>query len=309
MDFNEGLKRISMKQAQGEQTLPTQDSAAAGAPPAPFQRPADNLIIELNPGQCRPWTYHDRSRSHLNPGTCRSLLESIRSQKRNQQPIIVRTIDEPNARYEIVAGVRRHWCVSHLVQQGDTTIRLFGVIRDDLDDREAFQVLDLENRQREDISPYERAHAYLKTIPSLYSSWSDLAAAIGMTRAAISTYKTITELDPDILIAYASPHDLTTTCAREITKTLRDKQWKTLILQRARSLQKVQRNRIAQNEEPLRANQVRQRLLQKKRTYVRPETTNYKTPSGELLATLTRSPTDNGTAVRITFTEHPTPNP
>src|SRR5699024_2170477 len=70
------------------------------------------------------------------------------------QPIVVREIDDPHKKYEIIAGERRYRAVVHL---GWETIP--AIIRQ-MNDKETASVAVIENLQREELTPIEEAQAY-----------------------------------------------------------------------------------------------------------------------------------------------------
>jgi hypothetical protein len=58
--------------------------------------------------------------------------------------------------YEVICGARRHWTVAWLRANNYRQFRFLVEVRE-LSDEEAFRLSDIENRDREDISDYERA--------------------------------------------------------------------------------------------------------------------------------------------------------
>lgn len=105
-------------------------------------------IVELDITSVDPPV--DGDRESIDPESVRELAESIRSQGL-LQPILVRPV---NGRYETIAGNRRR--LAHLLI-GSPTIK--SIIRE-LTDEETFVIRAIENDQRVDLNPVERAKNY-----------------------------------------------------------------------------------------------------------------------------------------------------
>ena len=113
----------------------------------------------VDPARCRIWQYHNRDYAALSVGNCADLIDSIKSQGRQEVPAIVRRIpDDPEHAFEVICGARRHWTISWLRAHDYPDLK-FLVEPRELTDEEAFRVADLENRSRKDLSDYERATA------------------------------------------------------------------------------------------------------------------------------------------------------
>ncbi len=105
-------------------------------------------------------------------------------------PVTVRTL--PSGQYELVAGQRRFLACRQL---GLPTIA--AIVRDDLDDSTATVVSLIENVQRADASPLDKARAY----QALYTQYGDYARVARATSVSVSTirrYLSLLKLDPAI---------------------------------------------------------------------------------------------------------------
>lgn len=104
-------------------------------------------------------------------------------------PIIVR---EVGGQYELIAGERR-WRASQLL--GSATIP--AIVRV-LSDEQAAEWALVENVQREDLNPIERATA-LKHIEERFgAAHSDIAQRLGMDRSTVSNLLRLLDLEPEI---------------------------------------------------------------------------------------------------------------
>ena len=93
------------------------------------------------------------------------------------QPIVVRQVGE---KYEIIAGERRY---KASVIAGKETIP---AIIYDLSDNESVEIALLENVQREDLTPIEKAISYKKILDMGYINQEDLAQKIGKSQSSIA---------------------------------------------------------------------------------------------------------------------------
>lgn len=122
-----------------------------------------------------------------------SISELAQSIKENglAQPIIVTKIDSD--KYEIVAGERRFRACRML---GWTEID--AIVKNELTDDKKLKIALIENIQREDLNPVEKAYAY-KKLMDMGMSQSEVAQTCGKSKSAISNTLRILELDEEII--------------------------------------------------------------------------------------------------------------
>jgi ParB family transcriptional regulator, chromosome partitioning protein len=197
---------------QGSVTAPARDMLAArsnrlaelatGASVAKTQ-------YQVDPSKCRMWAYHNRDYAALDFERCKDLIESIKAQGKQEVPAIVRRIQgDPDHEFEVICGARRHWSVSWLREHNYPNIRYLVEVRE-LTDEEAFRVSDLENRAREDLTDYERARDYLRALETYYGGvQKDMAERLSVTPSWLSRYLDLARLPDELVMAFASPHDL-----------------------------------------------------------------------------------------------------
>ena len=105
-------------------------------------------------------------------------------------PIIVRPT--PGGQYDLIAGQRRFLACRLLGMQ-----TISASIRDDLDDTDATAVSLIENVQRADISPIDKARAY-SAIYARYGSEKRVAKETGVTVPTVPRYMALLNLAPSI---------------------------------------------------------------------------------------------------------------
>lgn len=154
--------------------------------------PAGTALQLLPVGAIQPNPHQPRQR--FDPASLESLAASIRREG-VMQPIIVRTAHQGtngDRAYELVAGERR-WRAGQLA--GLTHIP--ALVRD-LDDRQLAEWALVENLQREDLNPIERAEAFRSLTERFELSHAEVADRIGLDRSTISNLLRLLELEPSV---------------------------------------------------------------------------------------------------------------
>lgn len=130
-------------------------------------------------------------REKFDDGAIRALAESIR-QDGLLQPIVVRPSGSAGGSplFELVAGERR---VRAFTSLGRTAIP---AIVQQVDDRTSAVLALIENVQREDLNPVERAHALQKLMHEFSMSQQDLATRVGLDRSTVANLLRLNDLDP-----------------------------------------------------------------------------------------------------------------
>jgi ParB family chromosome partitioning protein len=161
--------------------------ALLGADPRRRSADTDSELTEipvdlLQRGQYQP-------RQDMRSESLAELAESIRAQG-IVQPIVVRPIAGTGTekRYEIVAGERR-WRAAQMagLQRVPALVR-------DIPDRAAVAVALIENIQREDLNPLEEARALQRLAEEFEMTHTEVADAVGRSRASVSNLLRLLEL-------------------------------------------------------------------------------------------------------------------
>ena len=118
-----------------------------------------------------------------------ALSESIR-RSGLMQPVIVRRV--ATGGFELVAGERR-WRAAKLA--GLTTIP--AIVRE-LSEADSAEWAVVENVQREDLNPMDRAWALRNLHERFDRSHQEIATAVGMERSSVVNFIRLTELEPEI---------------------------------------------------------------------------------------------------------------
>lgn len=130
---------------------------------------------------CRPWKFHNRDSVWMNVDKCQDLISSIR--KNGQKvPIFARKLenDTEGKSWEIIAGRRRWFACGHL----GIKVRVKAV---EASDRECAILMNLENKDRNDISEFEDAVSYKQQLDAkLFDSQDEMASALDLKKSKLS---------------------------------------------------------------------------------------------------------------------------
>lgn len=105
------------------------------------------------------------------------------------QPVIVRPRGNG---YELVAGERR-WRAA--IKAGLDTVP--AIVRE-VDDRTAAEWAIIENVQREDLDPIDKAHAYKRLQDDFGMTHAEIAEQVGLTRAGVTNQVRLCDLDDGV---------------------------------------------------------------------------------------------------------------
>jgi len=199
--------------------------------PARTRGPAEpnfRRIIEANPFRCRIWGSHDRLSDYVTDESCKSEIDSV-ARHGQLVPVLGRPVQgDPDADVEIIYGARRLFVAQHLNLPLRVELR-------NLTDREAIVAMDIENRHRKDLSPYERGMSYARWLRTKhFNSQDDIARALKVSASQVSRLLKLAQLPSVIVSAFASPLDIREGWGLELLQQWQDSKKRPLMAQRAR---------------------------------------------------------------------------
>lgn len=143
------------------------------------QKWLDLSVIEPNPYQ---------PRKRFDEEEIADLADSIREHG-VLQPLVVRRID---GRFELVAGERRLRAIQSLDwKQVPVTVR-------DLEDRQTAELALVENLQRKDLNPLEKAASFERYLREYDCTQEDLARRVSINRSTVANLIRLLELPEDV---------------------------------------------------------------------------------------------------------------
>lgn len=126
-------------------------------------------------------------RQKFDASAIQSLAESIQREGL-MQPIVVRPLPEDAGRYELIAGERRWRAAQQAgLEQVPALVR-------DLDDEKSAEWALIENLQREDLNPIEKAEAFQRLGNQFGLSHSEIAGRVGLERSSVSNLLRLLDL-------------------------------------------------------------------------------------------------------------------
>ena len=187
-------------------------------------------IINVSPFRCRMWEFHDRLEEYLTEESCRSEIQSAAEHGQVVPVLGRRVLDDSRYDVELVYGARRLFIARYLNRTVQVRLR-------DLSDQQALIAMDIENRQRKDISPYERGLSYARWLRAgLFKSQEDIARNLHVSPATVSRLLRIARLPSVILNAFPTPLDLLEEWALHLADIWDDSSRRGALLRRARAL-------------------------------------------------------------------------
>lgn len=200
----------------------------------------------VDPARCRLWEHHNRQYELLNEQRCADLIEGIKAQGGQEFPAIVRAVkNDPEFDFEVICGARRHWSISWL-REHHYDFKFLVEVRD-LTDEEAFRLSDIENRNRDDISDYERAMDYKNALKLFYKTQTEMAERLEVKLPWLSRYLDLADLPKAIVGAYADVTHIKAGHVKELKPILKDRKSKEKLLAEAKV---ISENRAAGEANP-----------------------------------------------------------
>ncbi|MEE2946003.1 MAG: ParB/RepB/Spo0J family partition protein [Pseudomonadota bacterium] len=194
----------------------------------------EKTLMWVDPKRCRMWDRHNRIYDLLNEENCADLIEGIQQQGRQEFPAIVRRVHgEEGIDYEVICGARRHFAISWLRENNFPQYKYLIEARD-ISDEEAFRLADVENRDRSDISDYERACDYAAAIKLYYDGkQKTMAQRLQVSEGWLSRYLYLAKLPQEVVAAFPTPNDLKELHARALKPLLANPKSREAVVERA----------------------------------------------------------------------------
>ena len=146
-------------------------------------------ILHIEANQIQPSRYQPRK--NIDEDSLCELAESIKHQG-VLQPIVLRTSNDTDGRYELIAGERR-WRAAQLAG-----LKKIPAILKRVDENTAAAIALVENIQRDDLSAIEEAMAIKQLLLKFDMTHEQVATAIGRSRPAVSNLLRLLELAPEV---------------------------------------------------------------------------------------------------------------
>jgi ParB family chromosome partitioning protein len=138
------------KPSPGRPVLAAAELALTGRVVPPLER---ENIFSVDPRRCRAWAYHNRSGGWYTRDRCQDLIESIAKDGQQEPAVARRLTGEADFDFELIYGMRRRFACEFL----NARLKLRVI---EADDARAAVLMHIENADRKDITPMERALSF-----------------------------------------------------------------------------------------------------------------------------------------------------
>jgi ParB family transcriptional regulator, chromosome partitioning protein len=157
-------------------------------------------ILSVDPKRCRPWKYHNRSNAWYTKDRCQDLIDSL-VKDGQLEPALARKISgDANFDFELIYGMRRRFAA-------EFTHTKLKVRLTEVDDAKAAVLMHIENADRQDITPMERALSFQTQLEGkVFATQEAMAEAFAVSKSQVTKllkaaqllkHATLTQLFPD----------------------------------------------------------------------------------------------------------------
>jgi len=189
-------------------------------------------ILSVDPRRCRPWKYHNRTDAWYTKQQCQDLIESM-TKDGQLEPALARKIDgDSQFDYELIYGMRRRFAAEFT--NSKLKIRVTTA-----DDTKAAVLMHIENADRQDITPMERALSFQTQMEAkLFPTQDAMAEAFGKSKGQVAKMLKAAELLklPTINQLFAVKRDVPVEQAYKLSTLLERPGAKEVIMQAATNL-------------------------------------------------------------------------
>ncbi len=187
-------------------------------------------IIHADPFKCRVWHLHQRLAGEIDEQTCKAEIESFAAHGQRVPVMGRRLQNDPDYEIELAYGARRLFAARHL------NLPLLVEVRE-FTDREGLIAMDIENRQRQDISPYERGLSYRRWLQSgHFKSPKEISETLKVSAPQVSRLLQLARLPAVVVNAFRGPIEIRESWGLKLIELLDDPQRCAATIRSARSL-------------------------------------------------------------------------
>jgi ParB family chromosome partitioning protein len=157
--------------------LPTAELALQGRTSPGLTR---ETILSVDPKRCRGWKYHNRTAAWYTRERCEDLIQSIPKDGQQEPALARRVVGDSDFDYEIIYGMRRRYAC-------EATNHKLKVRVVEIPDSQAAVLMHLENADRQDITPMERALSFqIQLEAKLFPTQDSLAHALNVSKGQVA---------------------------------------------------------------------------------------------------------------------------
>jgi ParB family chromosome partitioning protein len=138
------------------------------------------VVLAVDPKRCRPWKFHNRTDAWYTRERCQDLIDSI-VKDGQLEPALARRIEgSKEYDFELIFGMRRRFAC-------ETTGQKLKIRVIDADDARAAVLMHIENADRQDITPMERAISFqVQAEAKVFATQEAMAEALGVSKGQVA---------------------------------------------------------------------------------------------------------------------------
>ena len=166
-----------LERSPAQPTMPAAELALSGRAMPVLER---ENILSVDPRRCRPWRFHNRTAAWYTRDRCQDLIESIVKDGQLEPALARRVAGEADYDFELIFGMRRRFACESTGQK----LRIRVV---EADDARAAVLMHIENADRQDITPMERAISFLAQAEGkVFATQEAMAEALGVSKGQVA---------------------------------------------------------------------------------------------------------------------------
>ena len=166
-----------LERSSAQPTLAAAEMALSGRSMPAMER---EVVLAVEPKRCRPWKFHNRTDGWYTRERCQDLIDSI-AKDGQLEPALARRLDgDKDYDFELIFGMRRRFACEATGQK--LKIRVV-----DAPDARAAVLMHIENADRQDITPMERAISFqVQAEAKVFATQEAMAEALGVSKGQVA---------------------------------------------------------------------------------------------------------------------------
>jgi ParB family transcriptional regulator, chromosome partitioning protein len=166
-----------LERSPAQPTLAAAEMALSGRSMPAMER---EVILAVDPKRCRPWKFHNRTDAWYTRARCQDLIDSIAKDGQLEPALARRLEGEKDYDFELIFGMRRRFACEATGQK--LKIRVV-----DAPDARAAVLMHIENADRQDITPMERAISFqVQAEAKVFATQEAMAEALGVSKGQVA---------------------------------------------------------------------------------------------------------------------------
>jgi ParB family chromosome partitioning protein len=166
-----------LERSPAQPTLAAAEMALSGRSMPAMER---EVVLAVEPKRCRPWKFHNRTDAWYTRERCQDLIDSIAKDGQLEPALARRLEGDKEYDFELIFGMRRRFACEATGQK--LKIRVV-----DAPDARAAVLMHIENADRQDITPMERAISFqVQAEAKVFATQEAMAEALGVSKGQVA---------------------------------------------------------------------------------------------------------------------------